>query len=153
MLTHQFYKNLPDRLKNKTACIGKSTALKTLQDLVITLDQRYWKHQSEINRDKKTSTSTSNSNSTPANKSMASNNCSSSQQSSSSKQDNQKQQQNKDQQKPTPSTSTTPHNKPNLITNLLGPNGKLTPEECKCCLDNKLCLHCRKIGHMVSDCP
>jgi len=150
-LTRQFYKNLPDRLKDKIARIGKPTALKPLQDLVATLDQRCWERQSEINGDKKASTS--NSNSTPANKSTASDNCSGNQQSGGSKQDNRQQQRNKDQQKPTASTSATPENKPNLIANLLGPDGKLTPEEHKCRLDNKLCLHCGKLGHMVSDCP
>jgi len=149
-LSRQFYKNLPDRLKDEIARIGKPTALKTLQDLVATLDQCYWERQSEINRDKKASTS--NSNSTPANKSTASDNRSSNQQTGGSKQDN-RQQQRKDQQKPTTSTSATPENKPNRIANLLGSNGKLTPEERKCHLDNKLCLRCGKLGHMVSDCP
>jgi len=79
----QFYKNLLDRLKNEIAHIGKSMALKTMQNLVATLDQRYWECQSEINRDKKASFN-SNSNSTPANKSMASDNHSGSQQSSGS---------------------------------------------------------------------
>jgi len=63
-LARQFYKNLPDRLKDEIAHIGKPTALKTLQDLVATLDQHYWECQSEINRDKKASTS--NSSSAPA---------------------------------------------------------------------------------------
>ena len=67
--------------------------------------------------------------------------------------DNQPQQKNKDQKKPTSSTSSTPENKPNSIASLLGPDGKLTPEECKRRLDNKLCLRCGKTGHMVSDCP
>jgi len=150
-LTRQFYKNLLDQLKDEITRIGKPTALKTLQDLVATLDQRYWEHQLEINRDKKASTS--NSNSAPANKSTASNNRSSNQQSGGSKQDNQQQQRNKDQQKPTASTSATPDNKPNPIAKFLGPDGKLTPEERKCRLDNKLCLCCGKLGHMVSDCP
>ena len=92
----------------------------------------------QINRDKKASTS--NSNSTPANKSTASDNRSGNQQSGGSKQNNRQQQRNKDQQKPTASTSATPENKPNPIANLLGPDGKLTPEERKHRLDNKLCL-------------
>jgi len=150
-LARQFYKNLLDQLKDEITCIGKPTALKILQDLVATLDQRYWERQSEINRDKKASTSSSNS--TPANKSTASDNRSGNQQSGGSKQDNWQQQRNKDQQKPTASTSATPKNKPNPIANLLGPDRKLTPEERKCRLDNKLCLHCGKLGHMVLDCP
>jgi hypothetical protein len=151
-LFRQFYKGLPDRLKDEIARIGKPAGLKALQDLVATLDQRYWERQSEINKDKKTSAAASTSNSHSANKSTSSDNRSSSQQSS-SRQDNRQQQKNKDPKKPTSSTSSTPENKPNSIASLLGPDGKLTPEERKRRLDNKLCLRCGKIGHMVSDCP
>ena len=84
--------------------------LKPLQDLVTTLDQRYWEHQSEINKDKKSSNATSSlstSNSNSANKLTSSgNNCSGSQQSG-AEQNNQQQQKNKDQKKPTLSTSST----------------------------------------------
>ena len=88
-LFRQFYKGLPDRLKDEIARIGKPLGLKALQDLVATLDQRYWERQSEINKDKKASnaTSSSTSNSNSASKLTSSNNHSSSQQSS-SKQDN-----------------------------------------------------------------
>jgi len=72
VLFHQYYKNLLGWLKDKIACIGKSMALKTLQDLVATLDQCYWECQLEISRDKKASNINSNSNST--NKSTASDN-------------------------------------------------------------------------------
>ena len=40
-LFHQFYKGLPDRLKNEIAHIRKPVGLKDLQDLVATLNQRY----------------------------------------------------------------------------------------------------------------
>ena len=157
-LFRQFYKGLPDRLKDEIARIGKPSGLKALQDLVATLDQRYWERQSEINKDKKASntTSSSASNSTSANKSTSSDNRSDSRsggQQSSSKQDNRQLQKNKDQKRPTSSTSSAPENKLNPIASLLGPDGKLIPEERKRRLDNKLCLRCGKTGHMVSDCP
>jgi hypothetical protein len=159
-LFRQFYKGLPDRLKDEIARIGKPVGLKPLQDLVATLDQRYWERQSEITKDKKASATTSGSTSNSGNKSNTSeqrsdtrsDNRSNSQQSS-SRPDNRQQQRNKDHKKPTPSTSSTSEMKPNPIANLLGPDGKLTPEERKRRLDNKLCLRCGKTGHMVADCP
>jgi hypothetical protein len=41
-LARLYYKGLPDRLKDEISRIGKPTALLELQDLVTTLDQRYW---------------------------------------------------------------------------------------------------------------
>jgi hypothetical protein len=51
-LSRQYYKGLPDRLKDEIARIGKPAELRPLQDLIATLDQRYWERQSEISRDK-----------------------------------------------------------------------------------------------------
>ena len=51
-LSHQYYKGLPDRLKDEISHIGKPAGLRSLQDLVATLDQRYWERQSEISQDK-----------------------------------------------------------------------------------------------------
>src|SRR5260221_14029546 len=36
---------------------------------------------------------------------------------------------------------------------ILGPDGKLKPEECKRCQENNLCMMCRKPGHAMSACP
>ena len=41
-LAWQYYKGLPDQLKDEIARIGKPDSLTKLQDLVATLDQRYW---------------------------------------------------------------------------------------------------------------
>jgi hypothetical protein len=148
-LLRQFYKGLPDRLKDEIARLGKPSGLKALQEMVATLDQRYWERQSEINRDKK---SASASNTTSANKPTSSDKTSGGQSSNGSKQDN-RQQAKKDQKKPAnPTTSATPA-KNNTIANLLGPDGKLKPEERQRRMDNNLCLRCGKTGHMVNECP
>ena len=39
------------------------------------------------------------------------------------------------------------------LTGKLGKDGKLTPQECQCCMDNSLCLFCGKMGHVTKDCP
>ena len=94
-LSRQYYKGLPDRLKDEIARLGKPSSLKALQDLVATLDQRYWERQTEINRDKKSaSASTSNNKLTSSDKSSAGQ-----QSSSGNKQDNRQQQGKKDQKK------------------------------------------------------
>src|SRR5258708_2773310 len=36
---------------------------------------------------------------------------------------------------------------------ILGPDGKLKPEECKRRQENNLCMMCRKPGHATSTCP
>ena len=73
----QFYKGLPDQLKDEIACISKPAWLKALQNLVATFNQYYWECQLETNKNKKASntTSSSTSNSNSANKSTSSNNC------------------------------------------------------------------------------
>lgn len=47
-LARQYYKGLPDRLKDEITRVGKPAALKALQDLALLLDQRYWERQSEL---------------------------------------------------------------------------------------------------------
>ena len=39
------------------------------------------------------------------------------------------------------------------LSSRLGTNGKLTPEERQCHLDNNLCLFCGTSGHIAHDCP
>src|SRR6266540_5297094 len=57
-LYQQFYKGLPDRFKDELARIGKPPMLILLQHQIQILNQRHWERQSEISRDKRT-TSTS----------------------------------------------------------------------------------------------
>lgn len=150
-LSRIYYKGLPDRLKDEISRIGKPVGLLDLQDLVATLDQRYWERQSEISRDKKPNPHPHKS---PERSSdtRADNRSSSTQ----TKGGNQQQQsRNKDQKKPssTPSTSSSnPGNKASSIADILGPDGKLKPEERQRRMDNKLCLRCGEAGHLVNDC-
>ena len=39
------------------------------------------------------------------------------------------------------------------LTNKLGNDGKLMPQECQCRMDKGLCLLCGQSGHMVCECP
>src|SRR6266571_8188944 len=52
-LYRQFYKGLPDRLKDEIARIGKPASLIQLQHLIQNLNQCYWERQSEASHDKR----------------------------------------------------------------------------------------------------
>jgi len=156
-LARQYYKGLPDRLKDEIARLGKPVGLTPLQDLVATLDQRYWERQSEISRDKR---STSSSNNPSQSKSTSSDNRNDNRNDNRSTNNgakpnntNNPQSKNKDQKKPQSAANTSnPGNKAN-ISDMLGPDGKLKPEERQRRLDNNLCLRCAKAGHKVNECP
>ena len=151
-LTRQYYKGLPDRLKNELSRIGKPTTLQALQDLVATLDQRHWERQSEISRDKRSANQQSTSN----NKLTSSDNRNNNRSNNNPKPNaaNNTQAKNKDQKKPQPlANASSSGNKTNSIADILGPDGKLKPEERQRRMDNNLCLRCGKTGHKVNDCP
>jgi hypothetical protein len=153
-LARQFYKGLPDRLKDEIARLGKPAGLTPLQELVATLDQRYWERQSEISRDKR---SANNSNATTSqNKPTSSDNRNDRNNNTNANgaKNGQQQPKNKDQKKPQPAANASGSgNKTNTISDLLGPDGKLKPEERQRRMDNNLCLRCGKPGHKVSECP
>jgi len=137
-LYRQFYKGLPDRLKDELTCIGKAETL-ILQHQVQVLDQRYWEHQAEISRDKHAFSNTAPARTDKPRQSSSDNNSSRPAASSS---------QTLAQSKS--SSSSKPRN-PNA--NKLGKNGKLTPEEQDRRFKLQLCLFCGNTGHKVTECP
>jgi len=130
-LARQYYKGLLECLKDEIVRIGKPAELCPLQELVATLDQHYWERQSEISRDKRTTSNTNPPNS--QNKLTSSDNhtnkLSGNQNASGSKLNTNNQSKNKDQKKAAPAANANPGNKTNNISDLLGPNSKLKPEE------------------------
>jgi hypothetical protein len=153
-LARHYYKGLPDRLKDEIARVGKPAGLIDLQDLVSTLDQRYWERQSEIKRDNKSSNPQKSSDKAD----NRPNNRSGTPQTNDSRSNGQQQQsKNRDSKKPaaTPAASSSSNsgNKTNSISDILGPDGKLKPAERQRRMDNKLCLRCGQAGHVVHDCP
>ena len=157
-LSRQFYKGLPDRLKDEVSRIGKPVGLRPLQDLVSTLDERHWERQKEISRDKRAASGNTASNSKASSSSpdKDSDNRADNQKASGSKSNQQQSGKNKDQKKQSndakkPSSSSS--EKSNSIADILGPDGKLKPEERQRRMDKDLCLRCGNPGHKASDCP
>jgi hypothetical protein len=137
-LLRQYYKGLPDRLKDEIARLGKPATLSGMQQTVQTLDQRYWERQSEINRDKRqtatqqaaaTKSTTPAKTWTPAAKSTTDN-----------------------QSKPSGSTPSNAPKSKKPHSDKLGSDGKLTVAERNRRFAEDLCLGCGKEGHRVRDC-
>ncbi|KAG6327957.1 hypothetical protein ID866_11132 [Astraeus odoratus] len=154
-LCHQFYSGLPDHIKDKICHVGKPCNLDDLCYLAQEIDMHYWECKEEDQC---------------ANKSSGTNNFSTNKPSSSAS--------NSGKGKPTtssntnsslgnanslssnkPKTSNAGNKLPNVassnpdLTGKLGKDSKLTPEEKKQHLDNKLCMFCGEDGHFSNNCP
>jgi len=138
-LYRQFYKGLPDCLKDELTRIGKPETLIPLQHQVQVLNQRYWERQAKISRDKRAS-----SNTTPAHTDKL-------------------KQSSSDSNSPRPvafslqtlaqSKSSSSSKTKNPNADKLGKNNKLTPEERDHHFKLQLCLFCSNAGHKVTECP
>jgi hypothetical protein len=137
-LRRQFYNGLPSRIKDEVCRQGKPGTLLELKNLAQTIDARYWERKGETSRETQKSSSTNapktfSNSSQPANNSSNNNNRNNASTSSSK-----------------PAKSSTP-NAPDLSSKL-GQDGKLTAEERKRRMDNRLCLFCGGPGHSARDC-
>ncbi|KAG6327572.1 hypothetical protein ID866_11517 [Astraeus odoratus] len=143
-LHHQFYSGLPDHIKDEICHIGKPHNLDDLHYLAQEIDMCYWEHKEEVQHINKSS----GTNNFPANKpSSSASNSSSSLGNANSLLSNKPKSSNAGNKLPNVASSN-----PDL-TGKLGKDGKLTPEEKKQCLDNKLCMFCRDDGHFSNNCP
>ncbi|CAA7268135.1 unnamed protein product [Cyclocybe aegerita] len=151
-LYHQYYKGLPNWIKDKFPHMGKPTTL-------IKLDHRYWERQNEINREKRkdnansksgTSNNNSSNNSGSSNSKGNSAGSSSGSGSSNSKSGSNSSNNSKDKDKSKSKGSSS--DKPNPLADKLGADGKLKPEEHERRLKGGLCLFCGKAGHVASNC-
>ena len=149
-LRYQFYRGLPDRIKDRISEVGKPTNLHALRTLAQQIDHRYWERKSEKSREGGSNNNTNKTKSDkPNSDNKSSNNSDNRQQTknSGSKSDNpaprsNNQNQQKNDNKPAP--------KP--YADKLGKDGKLTPEERQRRFTNNLCLFCGKAGHSAKDC-
>lgn len=164
-LCRQYYKGLPNRLKDFITLAGKPTFLPAMKRLAAVGDQRHWERQGELQRDKTARASASGSSSHPrpaqhnsANSTSASTSGNTSSPSNSNRQDRKDKHRGKDRKPsfPPASSSSGPSASASTSTNFLsgklGKDGKLTTEERQRRMDNKLCMFCAKPGHIAKDC-
>ena len=142
-LRHQFYRGLPDRLKDEMAKMGYENTLMGVRNAAQRLDQRYWTRELEKRRDSNDTDHPKSTNKPKAksfnsksnfsgNKSKSTNSRSSSNQFSDSR----------------PSTS-----KPKpAYASKLGSDGKITQAEKDRRRKEGLCLYCGGKGHNVENC-
>ena len=131
----RYYKGLAPRLKDGLVYSGKPTTLAGLRTLAQALDLRYWERKDE---ERPKGATTAQSSSSTASTSHSSKTSSS---------------HNKKPSKPhTPATSSSKSQKPDL-SNVLGPDGRLLPEEKERRKKNNLCLICASGEHFSDKCP
>lgn len=131
----RYYKGLAPRLKDALVFSGKPTTLNGLRTRAQALDLCYWERKDEERpRDASSSRTPS------ATSSSTSSSKSSSTQAKSSP------------RAPTPGASASKAKKPDL-SNVLGPDGRLLPEEKERRKKNNLCLICALKDHFSDKCP
>ena len=142
-LLAKYYKGLAPRIKDALALTGRATTLARFREQVQKMDLRYWECKEEERSQpsaSKASTSTSWSSGT-----------SSATFSSSSKPASTKTQSKLSSRSATSSASTSKSNNPDL-SKILGPDGKLLPEEKERRKQNDLCMVCGAKGHYSDKC-
>ncbi|KAF8500062.1 hypothetical protein JB92DRAFT_2742908, partial [Gautieria morchelliformis] len=135
---------VPSRIKDEIAHIGKPTTLTDLCNLAQSIDSRYWEIKHDKSSDKKSDkdkkkTNSRNNNSGNNNNSSGSN--SGNQNTTPAPHNNQASGSNTTAQKSTPD-----------LSDKFGKDGKLTPAEHQCHMDNNHCLFCGKGGHVAHEC-
>ncbi|KAG6329214.1 hypothetical protein ID866_9875 [Astraeus odoratus] len=154
-LHHQFYSGLPDCIKDEICHVGKPHNLDNLCYLAQEIDVCYWEHKEEVQCTNKSS-GTSNfpahkpgssaPNSSKGKPTTSSNTSSSSGNANSSL--SKKPKSSNGGNKLSNATSSNPN-----LTGKLGKDSKLTLEERKQHLDNKLCMFCGDDGYFSNNCP
>lgn len=159
-LRYRYYQGLPDRLQDALTIAGKPNTLKAMKELAITWDQRYWERQGEKKKHDSERSKSSNSKSSSG---QSSSNQSHSSSSSSSSNNFRRPEKGKDKNKSgsnsnsasssnSGKSSSSSSSSTNFLSDKLGKDGKLTPEERARRIANNLCLFCGLGGHKAADC-
>jgi hypothetical protein len=144
-LRHAYYRGLPARIKDILAHSDKPATLDALRIAAQNIDIRHWERRAEISREQPQSSKKSD-NPTSSDKSKSENKKSFNQGKSSSSSASNRSNSRPDNSRTTGSSSF------NNLSDILGKDGKLKPQERQRRIDNKLCLRCGKPDHMAKDC-
>src|SRR5882724_2382111 len=146
-LSRQAYNGLAKHIKDNMVHHEKPNTLSGLRKLIQAIDARYWERRGEVSCETRASGSSGNKTEQKSDSSKSDN--------KSSKGSLQSKQNNKHSGSTQGKGSTSEQKKsttPDLSLKL-GKDGKVTPQERQCCLDNKLCLFCGTSRHVAKDCP
>ena len=159
VLRHRYYSGLAERIKDVMGQQGKPSTLNAMKNLAHSIDARHWervREKSRLGSDKPSSSNSSNNksdkksntnNSNNSNNSSSSNNNSSNNNKTQSKGSNYNNNSNDKNNKNDKSKSA-----PNPLSDKLGKDGKLTPQERQRRFDNNLCMFCGGTGHTANSC-
>jgi len=170
-LAFRFYRGLPPWLQDQLSAreAGKPTTLSGMLMVAQIFDERYWERRREKAREEsaKAEINVATTNKKSGGKPNPSGNnpadALSSKNTNNNNNNNNKPKGNNPSNpstsgktaNPAPSTSSSakPSTAPRVdLSDKLGKNGKLTPQECKRHEDNNLCLFCGHAGHMAAEC-
>jgi hypothetical protein len=159
VLRHRYYSGLAERIKDVMGQQGKPSTLSAMKNLAHSIDARHWERVREKSRsgtDKPSSSNSGNNKSDKRSNNNNSNNTNNSNNSSSSSSNNNKPQSKGSNHNNSNNNKNDRNDKsksvPNPLSDKLGKDGKLTPQERQRRFDNNLCMFCGGTGHTASNC-
>jgi hypothetical protein len=152
VLRHRYYSGLAERIKDIMGQQGKPATLEAMKTLAHSIDSRHWERLREKSRSNKGKSDhhdkSDNKGNKSDNKSKAT--TSGSNHSDNSKTNKPNSNNNNNSNKSAKSSSS---GNSASISDKLGKDGKLTPQERQRRFDNNLCMFCGAVGHTAKDCP
>ena len=147
VLRHHYYSGLVERIKDIMSQQGKPATLEAMKALVHSIDSCHYeclreKSRSEKNKPDKDKSNKDKSNKKPGNQNSGNN-------SSNPNKPKNKNNQNSGNNSGKPASS----GNSAALSDKLGKDRKLTPQERQCRFENNLCMSCGRTGHTAKDCP
>ena len=151
VLRHRYYSGLAERIKDIMGQQGKPPTLEAMKLLAHSIDSRHWERLREKSRSGKNKSDNQDKSDNRTHKSDDKNKTSTPGSSSSNNNSNSRNNNNKNNNKTTKPASSSGNSA--SISEKLGKDGKLTPQERQRRFDNHLCLFCGGTGHTAKECP
>lgn len=151
-LYHRYYSGLADRIKDTLALREKPKTLRLLREAAQLLDGRHWERHVESQRSDKNSSSRDKSDHKGKSKDKKNRQSDKKQSDNKSKSNSSNSNSNNNNNNKSGSSSSRPDKKTPDLSDVLGKDGKLKPEERQRRLEKNLCLRCGSSGHMADAC-